>query len=88
MRWEGNMAGENETPAGKLSAAQRAELWREIQDAKFFDVHQDERGNMTRRISVTANQKTHHAYWPMGSSSAPVESFERLYETCLRLAAR
>jgi hypothetical protein len=87
VRWQGSMAGANEQPAGTLTGEQRAALWRAIQGAKFFEHNQDERGNMTRRISVTASQKTHHAYWPMGSTGPGIHDLDRLFETCERIAS-
>lgn len=88
LRWNGPMAGANETVAGSVSMDDRRALWNEIEAAKFFEETKDERGNMTRRISVTANEKTHHVYWPMVVGTQETQPLDRLYERCEETASR
>jgi len=74
-------AEENPKPAGSLTAEQKLALWRKIQSAHFFDLKDNERGNMTAYMRVTANGGFHEVYW-VPRFNQPNTPLQELYMFC------
>jgi hypothetical protein len=80
LAWNGRVAEENPRPAGMLSAEQRTTLWKKINEIGFFDLKEDERGNMTSLFRVTANSRTHEVYWvPRLGGPVAASPLQQLY---------
>lgn len=75
---------------GKLTPDALGTLWKSIEDRELLDapaVH--ETGNMTRSISVSANQKLVQASWAYGPNvSDAVQPFAAVYDECRRAVAQ
>jgi hypothetical protein len=86
--WKGrDAASREESSAGRLTSDGRSKLWKELNEAGFFDQNVDERGNITYFIEVTAGSKTHAIHWSLPNPAA-LPPLQRLYERCQELVSR
>lgn len=82
--WQGKTAGEAPQPAGKLSSKQMKSLWQQVHAANFFTATENDNGNLTTFMRVTANQQTHEASWTpqLGALAGKNSSLQQLYKFC------
>jgi hypothetical protein len=88
LAWGGAKAGDNPEPVGTLEPGQVEALWTRVQEAGFFSEDQDERGNMTATLRITAGGEENSAYWiPSIEGIEPVTTaVEKLYVYCREMA--
>lgn len=77
------MAEENPKPAAKLSSNRIQELWNSVNQARYFERVNDETGNMTMFMVITANGKLHRISWAKTGTIRPeLAPIQRLFDTC------
>ena len=78
--WEGRSERAEPTDAGSIPETACASLWREVQEASFFELDASAPGNMTRVLEVTAGGRTHTTRWELGHADFP--TLDALYTSC------
>ena len=86
VRWEGKYVEENTDVVGRLRLEQVDSLWMQIQEIGFFEHDQQETGNSTAFVNVTAEGKSHRVAWALTPGEPPPEMpIPQFYASCRAL---
>lgn len=81
-QWEGKFVGENVLRTATLPPERLRALWTQVQSTRFFERDQQQVGNMTEFVNITAAGRSHRVSWtvPLGEKRAD-EPLQQLYTT-------
>ncbi len=83
-RWRGRIAGADSQLVGRLSRETLQAIWHRIQSENLFSIQLQKPGNLTRKMAITANQRTHRLSWPSGGAAIPSQtSAQNVYDFCM-----
>ncbi len=86
FRWQGGLARADSQQVGRLKPEQLRSLWQQIQSRQLLSAELLSPGNMSQKIEITANGKTHRLIWASNSDASPLQKqVSRLYDSWIRM---